>query len=100
MDNIALRLYVLLCTVMMWLQTFAQDDDDDDDFGFSGGGNFNPDDMSDMEDMMDLGAFHLSFSNIIAVILLLVACYVFGKIWKGCTYLILILAVIFYYMLH
>ncbi|MBQ9672109.1 MAG: hypothetical protein IJV34_04575 [Prevotella sp.] len=100
MNNIALRLYILLCTVMMWLQTFAQNDDDDDDFGFSGGGRLDPDDMSNMEDLIDQNVFRLTFSDILTIILVLVACYIFGKIWKGCTYLILVLAAIFYYMLR
>lgn len=100
MDNIALRLYVLLCTVMMWLQTFAQNDDDDDDFGFSGGGQLDPDDMNNMEDLIDQNGFRLTFSDILTIILVLVACYIFGKIWKGCTYLILVLAAIFYFMLR
>jgi hypothetical protein len=31
---------------------------------------------------------------------LLIACYVFGKIWKGCSYLLLAFAALMYYMLR
>jgi hypothetical protein len=32
------------------------------------------------------------------VLMLILACYVFGKIWKGCSYLLIIIAALFYYL--
>jgi hypothetical protein len=56
--------------------------------------------MEEMNGMMSYHAFRIGTKDVIMVILLITACYVFGKIWRGCTYLILLLAAMFYYMLH
>ena len=95
MNNLSLRLYSLICMAFFWLRAFGQDDDDDDTDLLSRGGDF---EMEDMEDMIQYPSFHIRFSDIMTVIFLLIACYVFGKIWKGCTYLILLVAVIFYFL--
>lgn len=97
MNNLSLRLYSLICMAFFWLRSFGQDDDDDDMDFMSRGRGF---DMDDMEEMIQYPSFHVRTSDIIKVIFLIIACYVFGKIWKGCTYLIIILAVVFYFMTH
>lgn len=99
MNNLSLRIYVLLCTVVMWLRAFAQMDDDEMGGG-RGRGRGGDDDMGGMEEMVDYQPFHLTTQDIFTILFVIVACYVFGKIWRGCSYLILILAAIFYYMLR
>ena len=96
MNNLSLRLYMLLLSAMTWLQSFAQDNDDDGDISNRRGDY----DEFSMDGYMDYQPIHFRFSDVLMVIFLLVACYVFGKIWKGCTYLILIVAVVFYFLLH
>lgn len=88
---------MLLLSLGWWLRSFAQSDDDDDLLpgGPSGRGG-----MEDMEDLMDYQSFRIGFDDVVMIVLLLLACYVFGKIWKGCSYLIIVLAVIFYYITH
>ena len=49
---------------------------------------------------MDYQPVHFRMSDIIIVVLLLIACYLFGKIWKGCSYLLLAFAALMYYMLR
>lgn len=51
-------------------------------------------------DTMDIDPMpiHIDFSDILMVVCLLIACYIFGKIWKGCSYLLLILAALLYYL--
>jgi len=98
MEKISLRIYVLLCTLVMWLRAIAQIDEDE--LGGRGRGRSRGGDegMGDMQGMIDYQPIRFSTQDVITVILLLIACYVFGKIWKGCSYLILVLAAIFYYM--
>jgi hypothetical protein len=79
----------------MWVSSFAQDDDED-----VPSISRSLDDMEEMNGMMSYHAFRIGTKDVIMVILLITACYVFGKIWRGCTYLILLLAAMFYYMLH
>lgn len=52
-----------------------------------------------LEDYMDYPPIHIRFSDIMMLILVAFLCYVFGKIWKGCSYLIILIAVLFYFML-
>jgi len=54
----------------------------------------------EVEEMVDYHAIHISLSDIIIVLLVVVSSYVFGKIWRGCTYLIIVLGVVFYMLLH
>ncbi len=83
--------------LVTWAKSFAQDDDDDDlplDI------RQNRMDEMDMDQFMDYQPIHFSFKDVILVILLLVACYVFGRIWKGCSYLLLLVAALFFYLAH
>jgi hypothetical protein len=95
MNNLSLRIYFLLCSLVTWFQAWAQDDEDEDDVigGPKRGLEENP-----FEDFMDYQPLNFRISDILLVIGTLVACYVFGRIWKGCTYLILLVAVIFYFL--
>lgn len=96
-EKISLRIYILLLAIVAKLQLWAQPDDDDDIGGVMPGRGTS---LDDMEDYLDYQPFHISFSDVLMIVLLLVACYVFGKIWKGCSYLLLVVAAIFYYMTH
>lgn len=60
-----------------------------------------PDELSEgMEDMMQSSPISISFSDILMVALLLASCYVFGKIWKGCTYLIIVMALLYFFWMR
>ena len=85
--------------LVLQLRAVAQTGDDDDDMGpMPGkGGGRDTGDFDMMEDM-EFTPVRITFDDVLTVVVLLVVCYVFGKIWKGCSYLILILAGIFYYM--
>ena len=58
------------------------------------------DDLTGMDEMVDYQSFHISFTDILMVIVIIAACYVFGKIWKGCTYMIIAVSALFYFLLH
>jgi len=94
-ELITLRLAFLLLFFLNKIQLWAQDDDDD----FLGGAT-NGDNSSMMDGMMDYQPVHFNFSDVIIVVFLLVACYVFGKIWKGCSYLLLAFAALMYYLVR
>jgi len=98
MTRFLLRTYLVLCSLACSLQTWAQVFDDDDvpsEKGRSLG-----DDLEGMGDMMDYQPIHFGIGEVFSVVLLLVACYVFGKIWKGCSYLLLLVAAVLYYMMR
>lgn len=56
--------------------------------------------MMQPEDYMDYQSIQIRFSDILMVILVVFSCYVFGKIWKGCSYLIILVAVLFYFFMR
>ncbi len=58
------------------------------------------DELDGMDNYMDYQPLRFGIDDVIMVVLLLVACYVFGKIWKGCSYLLLIFAALTYYLTH
>ena len=95
-EQILLKLYFLVFMFLNKIQLWAQDDDDD--FGRASRGGDPTDFMN--EGMMDYQPIRFRMSDIIIVVLLLIACYVFGKIWKGCSYLLLAFAALMYYMLR
>lgn len=100
MERLSLRLYVLLCAAICWVKSFAQDEDDED---LDIGGRRNTEDMMSLEDYMDITDYpqiHIRFSDILMVILVVFSCYVFRKIWKGCSYLIILVAVLFYFLIR
>lgn len=98
MNRLSLRLYVLLFTAACWLRSFAQDDDDEEDIDIIR--HRHADDMQSIQDYMDYQPIHIRFSDVMMILLILVLCYVFGKIWKGCSYLILIITILFYFYMH
>ncbi len=92
MEKLSLKLYLIACLLLMKLHLFAQDDDDDDIISAF---RHNSDSMDDMSDLVT-PHLRITFSDIVNVALVLLASYIFGKIWKGCSYLIIALAVVFY----
>ena len=94
-EFLTLRLAFLLLFFLNKIQLWAQDDDDD----FLGRPS-KGDDSNMMDGMTDYQPIHFSFNDVIIVVLLLVACYVFSKIWKGCSYLLLASAALMYYLLR
>jgi len=98
MNYLELRLYFLICTLFCWLNSFAQGEDDDLGGEILKRGH-ELDDM-DLTEGMDYTPVHIRTSDVLFVIILVVSCLVFRRIWKGCSYLIIIVGIIFYYLLH
>lgn len=72
--------------------------DDDDDVKWSRRGSDSASNPLGVLDGGDSGIpFQFDASDLLLVALLLVACYVFGRIWKGCTYLIIVSCVLVYF---
>jgi hypothetical protein len=93
MKSLYLKTSLFVWSLLMSVVARAQDDDDDQPLirGF--------DDGTEMDmDSMDYIPIHFSFSDILMVLGLLVACYLVGKVWKGCSYLLLIAAALIYYL--
>ena len=95
-EQILLRLYFLVFMFLNKIQLWAQDDDWETSRPSRRG---DPSEFLN-EGMMDYQPIRFRTSDIILVVLLLIACYVFGKIWKGCSYLLLAFAALMYYMLR
>ena len=95
MEKISLRLYVLLCTAIMWLQSWAQNNVENDDM--TGRRQIDSSEES-IDEYLEYQQININFSDVITILLVILACYVFGKIWRGCTYLIIVIAAIFYYL--
>ena len=96
-EQIGLRLYFLLFMFLVKIRLWAQDDDDEIFGPKTRGGSG---DMLGADEMLEYQPIHFRMSDIITIVLLLIACYVFGKIWKGCSYLLLAFAALMYYMLR
>ncbi|MCK8621716.1 hypothetical protein [Prevotella sp. E13-27] len=95
MEKISLRLYVLLCTAIMWLQSWAQGNVENDDM--TGRRQIDSSEES-IDDLLEYQQIDINISDVITILLVILACYVFGKIWRGCSYLIIVIAAIFYYL--
>ena len=96
MEKISLRLYILLCTTFMWLQSWAQDYIDDDETGKRKVSE--DEDLDNIQDCIEYYQINITLTDVVNILLVILACYVFGKIWRGCSYLIIVLAAIFYYL--
>lgn len=98
MNKFSLRLYFLLCSLVSWAGVSASKEEDDE--------LYEPrrraiDELvNPMEEIEDFQSLDVSISLIIWVIVLIIACYVFGKIWKGCTYLLILFAAVIYFLTH
>jgi hypothetical protein len=97
LEQISLRLYFLVFMFLNKILLWAQDDDDDI---FGSSSHSRDMDPFDAEGLMEYQPIRFRMSDIITVVLLLIACYVFGKIWKGCSYLLLAFAALMYYLLR
>ena len=100
MGKLFYRVYVLLCMLVLQLKAVAQTDDDEAMDPMPGKGGGKEANGMDMLEDVDYMPIRITFDDVLTVVVLLVACYVFGKIWKGCSYLILILAGIFYFVIR
>jgi len=100
MKRLFLRLYYSLCLLALSLSAHGQQplgDDFDDDLSL---GRRAVEEEDDLAMLAEYSGFHITFTQIVEVIILIIACYFFGKIWRGCTYLILAAAAVFYYLTH
>jgi len=82
------------------MRSYAQIDDMDDNIETGRRGYEAEDDLNGVDGYLDYQPIRFGIDDVLTVVLLLVACYVFGKIWKGCSYLLLIFAALAYYMTH
>ena len=97
------RVYVLLCMLAIKWQCLAQatGGDFDDDYPELTRKKDNTDELQEMiEEGYGTMPIHIRFSDVLTVVFILIAGYVFGRIWKGCSYLIIILAAVFYFITH
>lgn len=83
--------------MLTYLSALAQDNDDMNDDAPKTSGM---DDLSGFDEMVEYQPLNISFMDVLAVVAIVAACYVFGKIWKGCIYMIIVVAILFYFMLH
>ena len=83
--------------MLTYLSALAQDNDDMTENVPKPSGM---DDFSGLDEMVDYQPLHISFMDVMTVVGIVAACYVFGKIWKGCIYMIIVVAILFYYLLH
>ena len=99
MKNLSLKIYLSVCMLVLFLRSHAQTIDID---GQARGrrGRDAQEELDGMDSYMDYQPLRFGIDDVIMVVLLLVACYVFGKIWKGCSYLLLIFAALVYYLTH
>ena len=93
-----IRLYLLLLSFVFSLRFYAQGEFGDDDMPAGGEKRGIEEGLNPADLDLDYPRFHLGLDDILMIVVLLVACYVFGKIWKGCSYLLLIVAALFYYL--
>jgi len=84
----------LLSMLVLSLTTYAQYDEDNYTTKAKRDDSLEMDDMMEIENM----PIHIDFSDVLILVGIVVACYVFGKIWKGCTYLLIIVAAVLYYL--
>ena len=98
MRQLLFRVYMAVCGWLLAMATWGQDYDDDDLDG--GSGRRGVDELDGMDGVMAYRPSRFDTEDIIVVVALLLACYVFGKIWKGCSYLIIVIAAAFYFLLH
>ena len=96
MNQISLRLYIFICLLWMKLQAWGQSDLDDDDLMGGGTRSLKGDNFEELFDEMEhVPRMHIRFSDIMWTVIIIASCYVFGKIWKGCTYLIIFLVAMY-----
>lgn len=95
MEKISLRLYILVLMFLNGIQLLAQRDDIADTPS-----RRKEEDLFETEGMVEAQPLPFEASDIIIVILLIVACIVFGKIWKGCSYLLVAFALLMFYLLR
>lgn len=95
MNQISLRIYAFVCLLLMQLQAWAQDDYHNDDSSI-GGRRMKGEGLEDIfQDMDQVPQFHIRFSDILWTIIIIASCYVFGRIWKGCTYMIIVMVALY-----
>ncbi|MBP5340501.1 MAG: hypothetical protein J6Z14_14570 [Prevotella sp.] len=94
--NLSLRIYAIICLLLTQLRMWAQDDDEFRPLRDRG--DLSDTDMDIMEGMNYYHPLHIDFSDILLIVLLIACCYVFGKIWKGCIYLLIAFAVLIYFL--
>lgn len=98
MNTIQLRLYSLFIAIVFTLQSWAQkykEEIDDDDVRTK---NIDEEELEPFPNYFDDFLSHISCNDIIFIITTLSAILVFRKIWKGCSYLIVMVALLFFYL--
>lgn len=100
MRNRLLRIEISLYLLVISLCSYAQEIDDADDLESVGRGQDEIGGLDGLDGLNDFVPIRIGFDDILMIVGLVLACYVFGKIWRGCSYLLIIFAIIFYYITH
>lgn len=99
MKTTQLRLYSLFMTIVFTLQSWAQkyykEEIDDDDVRTK---NIDEEELEPFPNYFDDFISHISCNDIIFIFTTICAILVFRKIWKGCSYLIVMVALLFYFL--
>lgn len=81
-------LYAWAMVAVAW----AQDDDDEGNFGKAP----RMSDDADIEGLDEYSPINISFGDIIRVAFILLVAYLLSKVWKGCSYIFLVVIVVIY----
>lgn len=98
MKTTQLRLYSLFMTIVFTLQSWAQrykEEIDDDDVRIK---KIDEEELEPFPNYFDDFISHISCNDIIFIFTTICAILVFRKIWKGCSYLIVMVALLFYFL--
>ncbi len=110
LHRIPSRLLFLFCSLLSWTGIWARKGNDDQEMEMrsrsardvSSSARDYPEGLEDLDDtptsLWDTMASNATVELIIWLVVLVIACYVFGKIWKGCSYLLILYAAIMYFI--
>ena len=84
----------IVFTLQSWAQRYKEEIDDDD----VRIKKIDEEELEPFPNYFDDFISHISFYDCILVFTTICAILVFRKIWKGCSYLIVMVALLFYYL--
>lgn len=104
------RLYFLFCSLLSWTTMLAQKNEGDYEYELRSRSLRDvPRSMRDMPevtegleepptDFLELISTTVTAETVFWLVVLVIACYIFGKIWKGCSYLLIVYTAIMFYL--
>ena len=84
----------IVFTLQSWAQRYKEEIDDD----YVRTKNIDEEELEPFPNYFDDFISHISFYDFILVFTTICAILVFRKIWKGCSYLIIMVALLFFYL--